>query len=302
MPALEETSACVGFWPPFLKVGNDLLVYASRIQGHSEYFTNICTRTALAADAKDFDELGPGEEPKQPKAPESKTVVMNGQVKLPDGASLLETFIADTGYNSVRTCSFEGEVSLKTIPLRGKIALQTGPDGKHHSVTDLPALGRLESGGDGIVSWERNPTTGPRIVPNQNSFAMDWNAPFLELETVGEDQVDGQPCFLVRMTPALGAKPMSACFDENSRYIVKVISTVQNQGSEMQVTTIIRDYRDEGTAKVFHQLEQQLSGLTILMNFTTVKINPEFPAKFFELPDDVSALVEGNGAADGEKK
>ena len=66
MPAIEETSTCMGFWPSHLKVGNDLLVYASRFSKSGPYVTDICTRTALAKDAKDFGELGPGSEPKKP--------------------------------------------------------------------------------------------------------------------------------------------------------------------------------------------------------------------------------------------
>jgi hypothetical protein len=40
MPAVEETSACVGFWPDYLTIGSDLLVYAGRIG--SWYYTGIC--------------------------------------------------------------------------------------------------------------------------------------------------------------------------------------------------------------------------------------------------------------------
>lgn len=59
MPAIEETSACIGFWPSFLKVGEDLLVYASRFGG-SEYKTAICGDQKLAKDAdNDFKTLGP---------------------------------------------------------------------------------------------------------------------------------------------------------------------------------------------------------------------------------------------------
>jgi hypothetical protein len=66
MPAVEETSACTGFWPPYLKVGSDLLVYARRIG--SEYYTGICGAHKLVSDpsnkaAKDLGELGPGREP-----------------------------------------------------------------------------------------------------------------------------------------------------------------------------------------------------------------------------------------------
>jgi len=73
MPAVEETSMCVGFWPSLLKVGNDLLVYAKQWPRSAEYYTTICTRTRLVKDAKeDFDDLGPGETPKQTQKPDSK--------------------------------------------------------------------------------------------------------------------------------------------------------------------------------------------------------------------------------------
>ena len=69
MPALEETMTCWGFWPDFLKVGKELLVYAIRDQRTSEYYSDICTHTTLAKLSKDFDQLGPGEEPKKSKNP-----------------------------------------------------------------------------------------------------------------------------------------------------------------------------------------------------------------------------------------
>ena len=70
MPAVEETAACIGFWPPYLKVGSDLLVYANR-RG-SEYYTSICGFHKLTKDpndnaAKDFDALGPGVAPPKKK-------------------------------------------------------------------------------------------------------------------------------------------------------------------------------------------------------------------------------------------
>jgi hypothetical protein len=67
MPAYEEEAACWGFWPRFLKVGNELLVYATRWPGDSSgtflYMTNICSRTAFVEGNKDLDYLGAGFEP-----------------------------------------------------------------------------------------------------------------------------------------------------------------------------------------------------------------------------------------------
>jgi hypothetical protein len=63
MRAIEETSVCWGFWPDFLKVAEDLLVYAKSVQG-SEYLTSICGNHKPAKiSEKDFKILGPGKEP-----------------------------------------------------------------------------------------------------------------------------------------------------------------------------------------------------------------------------------------------
>jgi hypothetical protein len=63
MPALEESVACLGFWPNFLKIGNNLLVYAYTLPGSSDCVTDICSRTILAEESKDFAELGAGRSP-----------------------------------------------------------------------------------------------------------------------------------------------------------------------------------------------------------------------------------------------
>lgn len=66
MPAIEKTGGyCLGFWRDLLVVGNDLLVYAYRTKGTAGYTTNICSRTQLASNAKDFRELGAGTAPQK---------------------------------------------------------------------------------------------------------------------------------------------------------------------------------------------------------------------------------------------
>ncbi len=65
MPEFIEGAACLGFYEGFLKVGNDLLVYATRLHRGSndeDYFTSICTRTRLSSDAgEDLSKLGKGQ-------------------------------------------------------------------------------------------------------------------------------------------------------------------------------------------------------------------------------------------------
>jgi len=63
MPALKETFGCVGFWPTYLEIGKNLLVYAFQINGKGDYFTSICFRTAPVEDTRDVFSLGFGYTP-----------------------------------------------------------------------------------------------------------------------------------------------------------------------------------------------------------------------------------------------
>jgi hypothetical protein len=66
MPAIREGSACIGFWPNLLKVGNELLVYANDFGHTKTYTTDICGKHMLMKDAaKDLAALGPGREPRK---------------------------------------------------------------------------------------------------------------------------------------------------------------------------------------------------------------------------------------------
>ena len=53
MPAVRETSACIGFWPAYLNVGSELIVYANKMG--SEYYTRICGYHKPPVDANDKD-------------------------------------------------------------------------------------------------------------------------------------------------------------------------------------------------------------------------------------------------------
>jgi len=54
---------CQSFPRSLMSVGKDLIVYANRAKD-GQYFTTICTRTALAKESSDFRELGSGLSPK----------------------------------------------------------------------------------------------------------------------------------------------------------------------------------------------------------------------------------------------
>ena len=129
MPLHEQTSGCVGLPASFLRVGTDLLVYVSRTPEGYDY-VSTCSRTTLAKDAKDFDELGLGYDPNiressvlvVPTPPKDNQPSLdtraNRMSNLPDGATLFRRYLETTkDYNAAR-CFWQVPVAHFGILIR----------------------------------------------------------------------------------------------------------------------------------------------------------------------------------------
>jgi len=177
--------------------------------------------------------------------------------------------------------------------------MYTAKRGKLYRVIDLPIVGKIESGNDGTVAWERNPGSGVRIVPKeeteQNFFGLDpalaqsWKTQF-RLETIGNETVDGKTCFAIRMTPVGVGRPVTLWLDAATGLLVKSITTVHRSDGDITVTQILSDYRDEEGITVPHELEI-VSEPPMRIALQEIKINVDLPRDIFELPDDVRALA-----------
>ncbi len=223
-----------------------------------------------------------------------------GQDKLPDAQALLDQYFSTTQeFNLATTLLLAGEVSLKNLPIQGKLTMYTEKGGKLYRRIEFPAIGKLETGSDGKVAWERDLSSAVRMVPKaetqRNFFGLDptiaqnWKTQF-SLETIGNETVDGHSCFAVRMTPLGAGRPVTIWLDAATGLLRKLTSTVHNAAGDVTVTQLIRDYREEDGTMVPHQFEI-VSGTPMLIDLKEIKINADLPADVFELPDDVRALA-----------
>jgi hypothetical protein len=312
MPLHEQTSGCVGLPASFLKVGSDLLVYVE-MTPEGVVYTSTCSRTALAKGNKDLDELGQSYdlnvseqpvlvEPTRPSVEKPPTPNRAGNRNLPDGSALFSRYLDTTkDYSPASTLTIVGELSVKTPPLHGSLLIHQDISGRMYSVIDLPPIGKLERGFDGAVAWDRTPFGGVQIVPKQDfrrtifglspDDVKNWNTRF-KVETIGEDAVDGQPCYLVRMTPRAAGTPATACLDEATGLMVKLTNTVHIHSGDMVSTQFMRDYRDEGGVLLAHQYELTIAELPMVIELTEIRRDVELSSHVFDLPDDVRALVE----------
>ena len=221
---------------------------------------------------------------------------------LPNAVDLVDKFIEVTGgrsaYEGIKTESMRAEVSLKGQNLKFPVVIYAAGR-KMYASFDFPSIGKFEFGSDGRTGWQRSVVLGPRLEPQSSvgglfgpdaSDVLRWTDAG-NLETVSKQEVNGSPCYLVRMGEGTEAAS-TACFDAQTGYVVKTSITVKSEGVTSTVETVLSDYRVDGGLRVAHHLETKVAGQLAEIEVTGLEINGPLPEGIFELPPDVRALVE----------
>lgn len=225
--------------------------------------------------------------------------------KVPSAESILDRFVEVTGGRKayeVRTSeTVVAKMSLAAQGIEASLTTHTAMPNKQRVVTEFPGIGKIESGSDGQVYWEKSAIQGARIrkgdeLPQARRQAtmnapLHWRTLYSKVETAGTETVDGKLCYVVTMTPSDG-KPEVSCYDKESGLLVQVKLTVKTQMGEIPFVTRVADYREVEGVKVPHKLTQSVAGQQIDITIEKVVRNPKLDPDLFKLPDEIVALLE----------
>jgi len=226
-------------------------------------------------------------------------------VQLPNAADLMDHYIDSTGgpqaYATVKTQLVKAGMTFVRQGMKAELEAKIGEGGKSYVSLDLPGAGKFELGNNGRTSWQKNVMQGPQLTaqnPSKGIFGptaeevLQWKQTFDKIETISKQDVNGSPCYLVKMTLKNRKDESTACFDASSGFLVKLTTLTEVQGNKIPVDMVMSDYRAEGPLKMAHHLETLMAGQPITIELTEVVINPTLPESTFVLPPDVQALVE----------
>jgi hypothetical protein len=234
----------------------------------------------------------------------------NAGQRLPSAVALVDRFIEVTGggdaQEGIRTETMKGEVTFGDLGVKAQLIVYAAKGGKQYISFDLPGAGKFELGSDGVTGWERSVMLGPRLLPRSQvagSFlgadreqVLRWTTAFEKLETLSKEDVNGSPCYLVRIQSQEGDQPATACFDVNTGYLVRITTRVKSEAGEASFDCILSDYRADGPVKNAHHVQTTLGGQPVGIELTEVGVNGRVPDKIFDLPEDVRALKEKRSA------
>jgi hypothetical protein len=119
---------------------------------------------------------------------------------------------------------------------------------------------------------------------------LRWSEGAIGMETVGQDEVNGMPCYVVRLGPK-SEYASTACFDGKSGLLVRTTAK-DRDGSAQQVFS---DYRSVNGLLVCYRIDTTVAGHTAKVEVREVGVNQPLPAGIFDLPAEVKALKAKRG-------
>jgi len=231
---------------------------------------------------------------------------------LPSAKEVMEKYLEATGgreaYGKLTNRIVLGTVDIPTMGLKGSSSITQAAPNKMLMKMDFAGMGSQTQGSDGEVVWEGSTMMGYRILegPERASATrlatfnseLNWDKMYKSITVVGEEMVDGKPAYKLDMVTTDDQKS-SSFYDKETGLLVKSVSTVKGQMGDLDVESVLSDYREIDGIKMPFKTTQSAMGNTFTITLESVQHNVDLPADTFAIPAEVKAL-QGGAPAEGQ--
>lgn len=230
---------------------------------------------------------------------------LHAQEALPKGDTIIDKYIDATGgrdaYTKLKSTVWKGTMDIAAQGISGTMTFYRAEPNLSRMVLDIPGVGKVEEGVTGGVAWANSAMQGPRIKEGEEkamallgaafNAELNWREFYKTAETTGVEDVNGQPCYKVVVTPKEGS-PQTRLYDKKTGLLTKMTMTTKTPMGEIPFQTLLADYRDEGGIKMPHKLTQSAMGQEFVITISEVKMNAPIDKAQFDLPAEVKALLD----------
>lgn len=227
---------------------------------------------------------------------------------LPTAASLLDRMTSASGdatkRSAMRSLLAKGTVNAAGMGGGKFEEVYLGPDRVCYRV-EFEGYGEMTQGTDGTISWSTEGFgTTVRRGDEQGSvprmFAIGWGAPwrtlYEEAETVRGVELDGKPCFELRMTPRRG-NPETWFVDAASHRLTRVdLALPDPMGGEFPCQFLYADWRERDGLWFPFEKRQKAGTYELVFAYDSIEPNAEVA------PERVAPSEKVRAAAADPKK
>lgn len=227
------------------------------------------------------------------------------QQDLPPASELVARYIkAIGGRDAVISSPDRRTVVTFSMPAIGVQAPMTVLAAKHPTrlmtILTIPGLGEVRNGYTGEVGWSTNPAVGPRLLEGEELASMVEEASdagtlrdtsmFTIRETVGKTEMNGEPCYKVRLVWKSGRETFD-CYSAKSGLLVANMAQEETPMGPVDVVTLLGDYKRFGKVLMPARVTQQMAGQEQVMTVDSVAYGPIDDAEFTP-PQEIRALIQ----------
>jgi hypothetical protein len=223
---------------------------------------------------------------------------------MPDAKDLIQKYGKATGgdaWKSHTSARMKATLDVPAAGMRADIeALHMIKERTFLMKTAIPGMGEVLAGFDGTTAWSKEPMSGARLLSGMEALqaaeeadpeaSLRTSANIVKSETVEKTTMNNQECYKVTHTWKSG-RTSHDCFSVKDGLIVATQVKQTTQMGEMEVTTLLSDYKDFGGIKRATVTSMQMMGQEIKTTVTLWEWDNVTAAEM-EPPADIKALLK----------
>jgi len=223
---------------------------------------------------------------------------------LPKAEEILDKFVEATGgkaaYEKIHNEKATGTFEFVGKGVKGSMTTYQAEPNKMYAQIELENIGALEAGTDGETAWTLSAVQGPQIQKGEERAQslreatlrrfLEWRKLYKSAETAGVENVNGQECYKVVLTPNEG-KPETWYYDKKSSLLVKISMTGVTQMGEIPTEINFSDYKEQDGRLSARKEHHAALGQEFEITINQIEYNVDIPKDRFDLPAEIKALA-----------
>ncbi len=227
-----------------------------------------------------------------------------GENGLPTPRALLARFIEATGGEDTlragQSSTAKGKFMMPAMGMEGDLVLKAKAPNKMVMDIDLGGFGAMNTGFNGTHGWSDNPMAGPQLLEGPMLAELKKQADFFAVfnydetyptqETLEQVDFEGMQAYKVRLVDTEGNEA-TQYFDVETSFMVGTVGTQVSEMGEMEVTTVIGDYKAFGPIKVPTMTTLKMMGMEIQQTVSEINFDP-IDDSAFTPPASIQKLID----------
>lgn len=232
------------------------------------------------------------------------TTVWAQDEQLPQAHTILDKYVEVTGgkaaYQKLHNRVIKGTMRIPAEDANLSVTVYQAAPNNQLVIIESQGKGTFKEGTDGKTSWSVTPL-GPRIkrglerdlLIRSAAFhaEVQWRELYRQVECMGVQALDGQTCYIVRVSPPTG-KPDVRYYSKESGLLVKEMITLETENGELPIEMLFRDYRKVDGVLFAHRILQKLPFQEREIVFESIRHNVDMPDDRFDFPQEIKELLE----------